>query len=569
VMITAETRRARSPDGTSRWMSRTATEDDGAVSAFSAGPSPSSPQSSIPYRRQRGASMRNPIMLVHGFLEDSARRTPESRAAWYNGRWMNYGEIESLSNKAANRLLENGIRRGDRIALLHENSFDYIIHYYAILKAGAVTVALNTAFTADMLAYALNDSGAKCVISNQRFSKDLLPALRLSPGVEWVVQNQNDLSEFEDSGRRRAWRFSEVYENGNPEKPDAGGIDADIASIVYTSGSTGKPKGVTLTHLNIVSNTRSIVEYLKLTADDRVMAVLPFYYIYGKSLLNTHFCAGGSVVIDNRFAYPAVILDTMKETQVTGFAGVPSTFMILLGKTNVREFRFDRLRYVTQAGGAMAVPVQKEAAKVFSPAALVVMYGATEASARLSYLDPDHLPRKWGSIGKAIPNVRLSVVDETGEELPPGETGEIAAKGSNIMAGYWNDPEETAKVLKNGWYFTGDLGKKDEEGFLYVVGRKKDMIKAGGERVSAKEVEERILEIPEVHEVAAIGVPDELLGEAIKVFIVPGGEARLTEREYEVEIRKRLPSFMHPKTIVIVRELPRNESGKILKNQLK
>jgi acyl-CoA synthetase (AMP-forming)/AMP-acid ligase II len=507
-------------------------------------------------------------MLVNGFLEDSAQRCPESRAAWYDGRWMNYGEIESLSNKAANSLLENGIRKGDRVALLYENSFDYIIHYYAILKAGGVTVALNTALTADMLAYAFNDSGAKCVISNRRFSKILLPALRLSPGVELVLQNQDDLSEFEESRRRRACRVSNIYETGNPAKPDAECIDADLASIVYTSGSTGKPKGVTLTHLNIVSNTRSIVEYLKLTPDDRVMVVLPFYYIYGKSLLNTHFYAGGSVVIDNRFAYPAVVLETMKETQVTGFAGVPSTFMILLGKTNIREFHFDRLRYVTQAGGAMAVAVQKEVAKVFSPAELYVMYGATEASARLSYLDPKQLHRKWGSIGKAIPNVRLAVVDDRGEELPAGEIGEIAAKGSNIMTGYWNDPTETAKVLKNGWYYTGDLGKKDAEGFLYVVGRKKDMIKVGGERVSAKEVEERILEIRQVHETAVIGVPDDLLGEAIKAFIVPAGDARLTEQEYEIEIKKRLPPYMVPKTIVVVRDLPKNESGKILKNQL-
>jgi len=507
-------------------------------------------------------------MQVNRFLEDSAQRNPGAGAAWHEGRWMRYGEIESLANRAANSLIENGVRRGDRVALLLENSFDYIIHYYAILKAGAATVALNTGQTADMLAYALNDSGAKCVISSRRFSKVLLTALRLSPGVEFAVQNQDDLSAFEEAGRR-ALRVGDVYGNGRPSRPDAGGSDSDTASIVYTSGSTGKPKGVTLTHLNIVSNTRSIAEYLKLTPDDRVMVVLPFYYIYGKSLLNTHFFAGGSVVIDNRFAYPRVVLETMKETRVTGFAGVPSTFMILLGKTNIREFRFESLRYVTQAGGAMPVAVQKEAVKVFSPAELYVMYGATEASARLSYLDPGDLPRKWGSIGRAIPDVRLAVVDDSGTELPPGETGEIAAKGPNIMKGYWNDPEETAKVLKNGWYYTGDLGKTDEEGFFYVVGRKKDMIKAGGERVSAKEVEDKILEIEQVEEAAVIGIPDELLGEAIKVFIVPRGETRLSEREFETEIRKRLPAYMHPKAVVIASGLPKNESGKILKSELK
>jgi long-chain acyl-CoA synthetase len=508
-------------------------------------------------------------MQVNGFLEDSALKSPESEAAWHDGRWMRYGEIESLSNKAANLLVETGIRKGDRVALLLENSFDYIIHYYAILKAGAVTVALNTASTADMLAYALNDSGARCLVSHSKFSRVLPPALSASPGIELVLQSRGDPSAVEEPGRRRALRVEDIYASGNPAKPDVEGLETDIASIVYTSGSTGRPKGVTLTHRNIVHNTRSIVEYLKLTPKDRVMAVLPFYYIYGKSLLNTHFCAGGSVVIDNRFAYPSVILETMKETGVTGFAGVPSTYMILLRKTPVREQRFDSLRYVTQAGGAMPIAIQKEVADVFAPAELYVMYGATEASARLSYLDPEDLPRKWGSIGKAIPGVRLAVVDETGRELPHGTVGEIAAKGPNIMAGYWNDPEETAKVLRNGWYHTGDLGKTDEEGFLYVVGRKKDMIKVGGERVSAKEVEDRILEFGLIQEAAVIGVPDDILGEAVKAFIVPAGGSRLTEREVEMEIRKRLPAYMHPKEVVIMRELPKNESGKVLKNLLK
>ena len=189
-------------------------------------------------------------------------------------------------------------------------------------------------------------------------------------------------------------------------------IDLDVASIVYTSGSTGKPRGAVLSHLNIVSNTRSIVDYLELTSEDRVLAVLPFYYIYGKSLLNTHFFVGGSVVVDNRFLYPNVILQTMREQEVTGFAGVPSTYTILLSRSNLKNLKFPRLRYVTQAGGAMAPSVQKEVAEAFAPARLFVMYGATEASARLSYLDPGDLPRKWGSIGKAIANVELFVADE-------------------------------------------------------------------------------------------------------------------------------------------------------------
>jgi acyl-CoA synthetase (AMP-forming)/AMP-acid ligase II len=189
-----------------------------------------------------------------------------------------------------------------------------------------------------------------------------------------------------------------------------------------------------------MTNTRSIVEYLDLRSNDRIMVVLPFYYIYGKSLLNTHFFVGGSVVIDNRFLYPNVVLQTMIEQNVTGFSGVPSTFTILLHRSNIRSQKFDHLRYVTQAGGAMAPAIQKEVAEVVHPAKLFIMYGATEASARLSYLDPKDLQRKWGSIGKAIPNVELFVADYKGNPLKPGEQGEIVARGANIMQGYWNHP---------------------------------------------------------------------------------------------------------------------------------
>ena len=508
-------------------------------------------------------------MQVNQFLEHSAQKHPDKPAVWYQDQWMTYGEIDELANKVGNYLKERGIKRGDRIALLYENSFDYIINYYAILKVGGVTVALNTETTVDSLKYLLNNSGARGIITNRRFSKNLVPALKETPGLTEVIIHQDDLSEYEAIGHCTPIHLKELYQNGKSEHPGVRCIDIDLASIVYTSGSTGKPKGVTLTHLNIVSNTRSIVEYLKLTAEDRIMVILPFYYIYGKSLLNTHFYVGGSCVIDNRFAYPNVILDTMKKTEVTGFAGVPSTFMILLNKSAVRNYKFPTLRYLTQAGGPMAPAVQKEVVKVFAPAKLFVMYGATEASARLSYLDPKDLPRKWGSIGKPIPNVDLFVADDKGKPLGPNEVGEIVARGSNIMQGYWNDPEETAKVLRHGLYYTGDIGKTDEEGFLYVVGRSKDMIKVGGERVSAKEVEETILELKEVHEVAVIGVDDEYLGEAIKAFIVPTPGKKVDENTILEYCRQKLPGYKIPKHIQFMENLPKNKSGKVMKTRLK
>jgi long-chain acyl-CoA synthetase len=300
------------------------------------------------------------------------------------------------------------------------------------------------------------------------------------------------------------------------------------------------------------------------------MVVLPFYYIYGKSLLNTHFFVGGSVVIDNRFLYPNVVLQTMQNQGVTGFSGVPSTFTILLRRSNLKTHKFERLRYLTQAGGAMAPVIQKEVVEAFAPAKLFVMYGATEASARLSYLDPGDLPRKWGSIGKAIPNVDLFVADAAGNPLPAGEEGEIVARGSNLMPGYWNHPGETKKVLKNGLYYTGDLGKMDDEGFIFIVGRRKDMIKIGGNRVSAKEIEDAIYEHPEVVEAAVIGLPDDILGEAPKAFLVVKKSCKESiAEELSVFLQQRLAIYKIPKFYEIRDSLPKSESGKIQKLKLK
>jgi len=300
------------------------------------------------------------------------------------------------------------------------------------------------------------------------------------------------------------------------------------------------------------------------------MVVLPFYYIYGKSLLNTHFCVGGAVVIDNRFLYPNVILKTMQEQKATGFAGVPSTFGILLNRSNVRDLNFKYLRYLTQAGGAMAPVLQKEVTKVFPTAKLYIMYGATEASARLSYLDPKDLPRKWGSIGKAIPGVELYAADEEGNRLQPGKEGELVARGKNIMSGYWNRPQETKKVLRNGLYYTGDIGVMDEESFLYVVGRKKDIIKAGGNRVSSKEIEHALYEHESIAEAAVIGVKDDVMGEEIKAFVVlkegykEAGQTKILKNF----LKKQLAPYKIPKYIEYLNTLPKNYSGKIQKRKL-
>jgi len=516
--------------------------------------------------------------LVHDFLTDSASRDPEKKAFFSLGQWHTYGQLEERANQLARLLVEFGLKKGQRVALFLENSPEYVITYYGILKAGGITVALNTESTADDIAYIARDCCVRFLVTGPRlFPRIPILAVDAAPG-ESQMQECPLERVFLWSGQKTVGAEGERSSpillpealSGGPTATSTQGIDLDVASIVYTSGSTGKPRGATLSHLNIVSNTRSIVDYLGLTSDDRIMVVLPFHYIYGKSLLNTHFFVGGSVVVDNRFLYPNVILQTMREQEVTGFAGVPSTFTILLSRSNLKSSKFPSLRYITQAGGAMAPSVQKDVAEAFSPARLFIMYGATEASARLSYLDPADLTHKWGSIGKAIPNVELYVADQNGNPMPAGEKGEIVARGSNLMSGYWNHPEETEKVLKNGLYFTGDIGRMDDEGFLYVIGRSKDMIKIGGNRVSAKEIEEALHEHPAVIEAAVIGIPDDVLGEAPKAFIVvKKGSGENIIGELPNFLQGHLALYKIPKLYEIRDSLPKNDSGKILKLKLK
>lgn len=507
-------------------------------------------------------------MQVHQLLEQAADRFPDKKAVWHNEEWSTYREVNTAAGKIASHLVHHGLERGDRVAVLYENSIDYIAAYFGILKAGAVVVGLNTETNAEALIYLLNNSEAKAIISNKKYTKHLLPALVKSPYLKEVIINQDDLSEYEKIGHCHTERLDDVYKN-REEKQNVRSIDIDLAEIVYTSGSTGKPKGVMLTHLNLVSNMKSICMYLHLTEADRIMVILPFYYIYGKSLLLTHFLMGASVVIDNRFVFPNKVLETMEKTKTTGFAGVPSTFMILLNRSNLKDMSLKSLRYVTQAGGAMAPAVQKQVVKAFDPAGVYIMYGATEAAPRLSWLEPELLFQKWGSIGVPVDNVDLLIVDSDGKELPRGQEGEIAARGSNIMKGYWKDPEETAMVLKHGMYFTGDLGKQDNEGFFYVVGRSKDIIKVKGFRVGAKEIEEAILEINEVHETAVIGVDDPVLGEAVIALIIPKEKNWSDSEKIMQYLKGKLPPLKLPKYIEFRESFPKNESGKILKTKLK
>ncbi len=507
-------------------------------------------------------------MLIQEILEKSARAYPDKPAVRFNGVWKTYAEINRQADQVAAFLIQLGVKPGERVAILLENSFDYVAAHFGALKAGAVEVSLNTELAADGLKLLLLDCEAVVLVAANKFARQWSEIIAELPRLKHLVLDQ-DLKKVADAMNSVRTHFlANIFQTELPTVTAARRIDLDLASLIYTSGSTGEPKGVMLSHLNLTSNTQSIVEYLDLRESDRMMVVLPFYYVYGRSLLYSHFLSGGSLVINNQFAFPVTVLNAMAEFEVTGFAGVPSTFSILLKKTDLKSRKFPSLRFVTQAGGGMAPALQKEVVEVFNPAKLFVMYGSTEASPRLTYVEPEMLPQKWGSIGRAIPNVEVVVVDDQGHRLPTGAQGQLAARGSNIMMGYWKSPDATAEVLKHGHYYTGDLGYEDSDGYIFLTGRARDIIKAGGNRISAKEIEDVVLEIPGVLETAVIGVPDEVLGEAIKAFVVRCSTT-LTEEEVKGHLQRRLPSFKHPKWIQFRDDLPKTQSGKILKSVLR
>jgi long-chain acyl-CoA synthetase len=503
-------------------------------------------------------------MLVHRFLEESARLAPESVALIEPQRTTTYAALDRFANQFAHLYLRAGVGRGDRIVVALENGLEFVAAYFGALKAGAVAVPLPPGPRSDRLERAIADCSPVAVVVDQATAAAATDDHPLRKVRERFV-----LGYGRSSDSARGISLDAVLAGQSEMSPAVRCIDLDLAAIIYTSGSTGEPRGVMVTHRNLVANARSIVSYLALTASDRVMCVLPFYYVYGLSLLHTHAAVGGSVVIDNRFAFPNVVVRAMRDHGVTGFAGVPSTFALLLHRSSLTSTLQPELRYVTQAGGAMSSAHIREWLERGPRVPFYVMYGATEAAARLTYLEPARLQDKIGSIGRPIPNVEIVVCKDDGSAAAPGEVGELVARGSNIACGYWNKPEESRERFGPDGYRTGDLGYADDEGFLFLVGRKHDMIKIGAHRVGPREIEEVLLEHSAVHEAAVVAVPDEILGEAAVAFVSLREGATVAADTLRGYCASRLPPHKVPSRFIFPGELPKIAGiGKIDKRAL-
>lgn len=457
---------------------------------------------------------------------------------------ISYRKLYSNSIQFAAYLKER-IGTNKNIILICPNSVFFITTYLGILKSGNTCIPLNYAIEQENLNYILKITDSPIVIIPNGLS-----------------------SKFKIDGSASIIDEDVLTKITNIEIDTIFKLDFDsnkIGEIIFTSGSTGKPKGVMISHKNIMANTDSIIQYLKLTPNDIMGVVLPFFYCYGLSLMHTHLKVGGSIVLNNNFIFLGSVISDLKKYKCTGFAGVPSHFQILLKKSlSFKTSEFPDLKYVTQAGGKLHSIFIKEFINAFPQIDFFVMYGQTEATARLSYLPPNILKDKIQSIGKAIPGVSLKILNNEGKIAKTNEEGELLAKGDNIMLGYFKDEESTLKTIKNGWLHTGDIAKVDEDGFIYIVARKKEIIKVGGKRVSPKEIEEIILSLPEVVDCTVSGIPDDILGEVIKadITIQNNVDKNLMKEKVISTCAEKLSMFKIPQKIVFDTSIKMNATGK-------
>lgn len=514
-------------------------------------------------------------MLVNEFLEESAKRLPEKVALVCQGKRFTYSEIDKASNSLANALVSMGLERQDRVAIYLENSAESVVSIFGTLKASGIFVVINPQVKAKKIEYILKDCRVKVLITDSKHLEEAESILSNCPYLNSIIITDDITKNQEPRTKNNQIYFYQSLLNDYPAtQPTKRNIDIDLASLIYTSGSTGNPKGVMLTHLNMVSAANSIIEYLENTSDDIIMDCLPLSFDYGLYQALMAFKFGGRVILEKSFTYPYQIIDLIIKEKVTGFPLVPTISAILLQLKELSKYDFSNLRYITNTAQALPPKHILKLREIFPHVKIYSMYGLTECK-RVSYLAPQEIDKRPSSVGKAMPNVEVFIVDEKGNRIiQPGQIGELVIRGANVMKGYWNQPELTSQRLKPSSYdgekllYSGDYFKMDEEGYLYFICRKDDIIKTAGEMVSPKEVENVLYEIDDVVEAAVVGVPDEILGNAVKAFVVLRSDSPLTEKDVILHCQKCLEGFMVPKFIEFQRELPKTTTGKIKRMEL-
>ena len=513
------------------------------------------------------------VPQLHDYLQESARRLPDKIALVSGDRRLSYADLDAQSSALAHQLLRLGVERGDRVVVFGDNTVESVVAFWGVLKASAVVSVVSPQTKTGKLAHLLDDCGASAIICDAVLARTWAPGVAAAVGLKAVVA-WGSLAKAPAIARPPVVPWLAGSRAGDTAAPPPRrGIDTDLAAIIYTSGSTGEPKGICLTHRNMLAAATSITAYLGNVEDDVILCGLPLSFDYGLYQVIMAFRCGACVVLERSFAYPAHVLNVCMRERVTGFPGVPTVFAMMREMKNLGDYDFSRIRYVTNTAAALSLKHIEFIRQTFTSARVFSMYGLTECK-RCTYLPPEDLDRKPLSVGIAIPNTELWLVDEHDRRLGPGQVGQLVIRGATVMKGYWGKAEATARKLRPGpvpgeqVLYTGDYCRLDEDGYLYFIGRMDEVIKSRGEKVAPEEVERALMKIPGVREAGVIGVRDEILGQAIKAFIILEADAGLTEQAIRIECQSRLEGYMVPKHITFVTSLPRTTTGKIARAEL-
>jgi acyl-CoA ligase (AMP-forming) (exosortase A-associated) len=507
--------------------------------------------------------------LIHHMLRASARRLPENEAIVHGDQRLTYAETARRVGGLAHGLREAGLERGDRVGIYLDASVPQALAIFGVSQAGGVYVPVNGLLYPDQVAYIARDCGMKGLITTPEKLGPLAEALKEVPSLEFLVLVGG--SGLVDTPLA-VHDFEGLCDLVPPGSWAEATIEKDLAAILYTSGSTGKPKGVMLSHAQVMAGSSIVSTYLRITDRDRILAVLPFSFDAGMNQLMTAFQQGATLALIN-FVFAREVVQVLRRERITGLAGVPTFWSLLSQPTSgLQKEPLPHLRYITNTGGAMPQPVLAVLRRTLPTTEVFLMYGLTEAF-RSTYLPPAELDRRPTSMGKAIPNTEIMVVNEEGRLCKPGEVGELVHRGPTVSMGYWGHPELTAKVLRPNPLlppeiadvvcYSGDYVKTDEEGFLYFVGRRDTMIKSSGFRISPTEVEEVLFRSGTLKGAAVIGVPDELLGQTIKAFVVARDGETVDPARLREFCAASMPRHMVPKVIDVLDELPKTPSGKV------
>jgi acyl-CoA synthetase (AMP-forming)/AMP-acid ligase II/ABC-type nitrate/sulfonate/bicarbonate transport system permease component len=505
-------------------------------------------------------------MIVGEYLQRQAHERPDKVAVICNEVQLTFTELNLRANMLANWLLAQGVKKGNRAVMLLPNCAEFAVVYFALMKIGVIAVILDFRLSPPEMAPLFDETEAKVLITHSKQKTFAERMLREKEHLRYLVLLGEDTEE--KGGKSGLYPYERIVEKGDAQEPNIPLKDKDEALYLYTSGTTGKPKGVILTYDHLTYFSESMKAMQPLSDQDIQGSVLPMSHISGPIVLNLLVDMGHTIAIIDEIR-PKKILEEVQRNKINYFHAVPPIFQMLLNLPSRDRYDLSSLRFVAMMGTVVAEELMKEWAEEYPHAIPLQGYGATETSPLLTLTHYDDAPRKMASAGCIVPRVEVKIVDKDNKELPPGEVGEVIARGPQIMKGYFKNPKATAQKIKDGWYYTGDLGRFDEDGYIYILGRADDMIITGGMNVYPSEVENVLIAHDKVAEAAVVGIGDLERGQALKAVVVPKVGEEISKRELLKFCRERLANFKIPKTVEFRDSLPRSRTGKVAKRELK